>query len=66
MQGYEITLNIYAENEAEAESARKSLIGFISEHAKHGRAVTGKKICTAVSRWDKNPLIKRKIIDFLK
>jgi hypothetical protein len=66
MKGYPITLNIYAENEAEVEQARKALVAFISQHAQQGRAVTGKKIAEAVSRWDKNPFVKNQIINFLK
>ena len=66
MQGYPITLNIYAESAEEAEEARTALVGFIREHAKHGRAVTGKKIADAVSRWDRNPIVKHKIVEFFK
>lgn len=66
MQGYPITLNIYADNEQEADDARNALITFISQHAQQGRAVTGKKIAAAVSNWDKNPLIKSQIINYFK
>ena len=64
MKGYPITFNIYAESEQEAEEARMAIVAFIGEHAKHGRAVTGKKIAQAVSNWDKNPLVKNQIIKF--
>lgn len=66
LQGFEIKFNIYAENEQEVVDARNAIINFINEHAKHGRAVTGKKIADAVKMWDKNPFIKNKIIDFFK
>lgn len=66
MQGFEIKFNIYAEDEQEAMTARNAIISFIDAHARQGRAVTGKKIVDAVSRWDKNPFIKSKIIDFFK
>lgn len=66
LQGFEIKFNIYAENEQEADEARNAIISFINAHAKHGRAVTGRKIADAVKMWDKNPFIKSKIIDFFK
>lgn len=66
MKGYPITFNIYAEDEQEAELARTAIVAFIGEHAKHGRAVTGKKIAQAVSNWDKNPIVKSQIINFFK
>ena len=64
MKGYPITFNIYAESEQEAEEARMAIVAFIGEHAKHGRAVTGRKIAQAVSNWDKNLLVKNQIIKF--
>lgn len=66
MKGYPITLNIYAENEAEVEQARKAIVSFINQHAQQGRAVTGRKIAEAVSNWDKNPFVRNQIINFLK
>ena len=64
MKGYPITFSIYAESEQEAEEARMAIVAFIGEHAKHGRAVTGRKIAQAVSNWDKNLLVKNQIIKF--
>lgn len=64
MQGYELKFNIYANNEAEVEEARKAIVSFINQHAMSGRAVSALKIADAVSRWDKNPLIKSKIIEY--
>jgi hypothetical protein len=64
MKGFPITFNIYAESEQEAEEARMAIVAFIGEHAKHGRAVTGRKIAEAVSNWDKNLLVKNQIIKF--
>lgn len=66
MKGYPLTVNIYAENEAEVEEARKAIVAFINSHAQQGRAVTGKKIAEAVVRWDKNPFVKNQIINFLR
>lgn len=66
MKGYEIKFNIYAESEQEAEDARLALVGFISEHAQAGRAVTGKKIAEAVKNWKGNALIRQRIINYFK
>ncbi|MBP5545720.1 MAG: hypothetical protein J6X59_00350 [Bacteroidales bacterium] len=66
MQGFEIKFNIYAENAEEATVARNAIVGFIDTLAKQGRAVRGRKIAEAVARWDKNPFIKSKIIEFFK
>ncbi len=66
LQGYEIKLNIYAESPQEAEQARQALIGFISQHARHGRAVRGSKIVEAISKWERNPFVKSQIIKFLR
>lgn len=64
LQGFPITFNIYALDEQEAEEARMALIAFIGQHAREGRAVTGKKIAQAVARWDQNPLVRNQIIKF--
>ena len=66
MKGYPITFNIYADSEQEAEEARMAIISFIAQHARQGRAVTGKKIAQAVGKWDKNPLVRNQIINFFK
>lgn len=66
MSGFEIRFNIYAETQAEADAARQAIINFIAEHAKQGRAVTGKKIVNALSRWKDNILVRNKIIDYFK
>ena len=64
MNGFEIKFNIYAKDEQEVAMAREAIVHFINTHAQHGRAVTGRKIAEAVSRWDSNPFIKRKVIEF--
>lgn len=66
LQGFPITFSIYAENEQEAQEARDAIVAFITSHAVHGRAVTGKKLTQALRGWDKNPFIKNQVINFLK
>ena len=64
LQGFDIKFQVYANNEAEAEEARKAIVGFINQHAMSGRAVSALKIADAVSKWDSNPFIKSKIIEY--
>ena len=66
MQGYELKINIYAENEAEIEETRQALATFINLHAQQGRAVSAKKITQAVNNWEKNPIVRNAIINFFK
>ena len=65
MEGYEIRFNIYANSQDEVDKARDTLVGFISQNARCGRAVTALKIAEAVSRWDENPIVMNKIIKYL-
>jgi len=66
MRGYPITFNIYAESEEEAEAARRAITDFIAQHARQGRAVTGEKIARAVGGWERNPIVRSRIIDYFK
>jgi hypothetical protein len=66
MKGYPITFNIYAESEQEAEEARMAIVAFIGQHARQGRAVTGRKIAQAIANWDKNLIVKNQIINYFK
>ncbi len=66
MKGYEIRFNIYAENEQEVEEARQAICAFIKSHADQGRAVTAKKVTGALAKWDSNPIVKNRVINYLK
>ena len=66
LRGFPLTVNIYAYDEREVEEARKALADFISAHAKENRAVTAKKIAQAVNDWDRNPIIRSKIIKYFQ
>ena len=63
---YPISFEIYAHSPQEAEEARMAIIAFIGLHARHGLAVTGEKIAKAISNWDKNPIVRNKIIEYFK
>ena len=66
LKGFPITFNLYAENEQEVEEARFVITEFINTNAKQGRAVTAKKVANALAKWDKNPFIKNRIINYLQ
>jgi hypothetical protein len=66
MKGFPITFNIYAESEQEAEEARMAIVAFIGQHARQGRAVTGRKIAQPIANWDKNLIVKNQIINYFK
>lgn len=66
LQPFRISFELYAYDEQEAEEARMAIVTFIGQHAKQGRAVTGRKVTQAINNWDKNPLVKSQIINYFK
>ena len=66
LKGYPIAFNIYAASEQEAEECRRAIISFIGLHAAQCRAVTAKKVTEALNNWDKNPIVRNRIIDYFK
>lgn len=66
LKGFPISFNIYAENEEEVEECRKAIISFIGLHASQCRAVTARKVATAINNWEKNPIVKNNIINYFK
>lgn len=66
MNGYKIELQIYAENEQEAENGRKALVSFIEIMRQHGAAVRGNKLVEAVQGLQSNQFIKNQIINFFR
>lgn len=66
MIGYKIELQIYAENEQEAENGRKALVSFIEIMRQNGAAVRGNKLQEAVKRLESNQFIKNQVINFFR
>lgn len=66
LKGFPLSFNIYAESAEEAEECRKAIVTFITLHATQCRAVTARKVTEALRNWDKNAIVKRKIIDYFK
>ena len=66
MQGFEIKFNIYANSEEEVELARRAIVGFISENAEQGRAISAAKIAEIIPQWKNNALIRQHIENFFR
>ena len=65
LQGLPITFNIYANDEQEVEVLRFVITEFIRINAEQGRAVSANKVAEALRSWDRNPIIKNRIISYL-
>lgn len=61
-----ISLNIYADTDDEAERGRKAIIQFINIMGQHGAAVSGDKIAEAMAMLNSSPFIMTQIIHFFK
>lgn len=61
-----ISFNIYADSDKEAEKGRKAIIQFIDEMGQHGAMVSGDKIAEAVAKMNSNPFVASQIIKFFK
>ena len=66
MDGYQLSFNVYAENEAEVADARAAIVEFIASHAREGRAVTAHKIAGAIRSLADNPYVRKRIENYLK
>lgn len=66
MQVFPITINIYAENEQEADAARHALGGFVDQMGQQGIAVTGNKIADGIARWQRNAFVRQQIINHFR
>lgn len=61
-----ISFNIYASSDEEAERGRKAITQFISIMGQHGAKVSGNKIADAIAKLNSSPFIASKIIQFFK
>lgn len=61
-----ISLNIYADTDEEAERGRKAMIQFINIMGQHGAMVSGDKLHEAMSHIGDNSFIMSQIISFFK
>lgn len=61
-----ISLNIYADTDEEAERGRKALVQFINIMGQHGAMVSGDKLFEAIGHIGDNSFIMAQIINFFK
>ena len=66
MKALDINFQIYAEDENEVAELRQTIIWFINLHRANGRAVTARKVSDAIKRWDKNVIVRNRIIEHFK
>lgn len=62
----QISFNIYADSDEEAEKGRKAIIQFINIMGQHGAMVSGDKIADAVSKLGENSFVFSQILNFFK
>lgn len=62
LKGYSLTFNVYATSEEEVAECRSAIIDFIKCHADSGRAVTANKITEGIRNWERNPIVRNRII----
>ena len=62
----QITFNIYASSDEEAERGRKAIIQFINIMGQHGAMVSGEKLASAISKLNSSPFIFSQILNFFK
>lgn len=61
-----ISFNIYAATDEEAERGRSAIVKFITIMGQHGAMVSGHKLDQAVKRLYNSPFITSEIIKFFK
>lgn len=61
-----ISFNIFAKDDDEAERGRKAIVKFISIMGQHGAKVSGDKLYDAVAMLNNSPFITSQIIKFFK
>jgi len=61
-----ISFNIYAKDDAEAEKGRKAIVKFINILGSQGAMVSGDKLHEAVGMLNTSPFVTSQIIKFFK
>lgn len=63
---FPISFEVYACDAQEVENLRMAIVDFIGAHAKQGRPVLAGKAAQAISNWDKNPIVRNRIIQYFQ
>ena len=62
----QISFNIYADSDEEAEIGKNAIVKFINIMGQHGSKVSGRKLHDAVKMLNTSPFITSQIIKFFK
>lgn len=54
MRGFQVSFNVYADSQVEADDLSSVIKAFIGEQAQQGRAVTAKKVADAIKKYKDN------------
>lgn len=58
MKPYKVEIFLYAENEAEAQTAAKAAYNFVKSNYEAGVLVTAKKFAEIVNKFGNNPIVR--------
>lgn len=61
---FPISFEVYAYDAQEVEDLRTAIVDFIGQHARCGRPVTAGKTAKAIREWDRNPIVRNKVIQY--
>ena len=63
---FPVSFEVYAYDAQEVEDLRMAVVAFIAAHAKQRRPILAGKAARAIANWDKNPIVRNKVIDYFK
>ena len=63
---FPITFEVYAYDAQEVEELRSAIVEFIATNAQRKVPILAGKAAQGIRNWDKNPLVKSKIIDYFR
>lgn len=57
-----ISFNVWANSEEEADELKHEICAFIDFHGRQGRKVTASKLTDAIRKWENNALVRQSVI----
>jgi len=57
MKGFNVSFNVFADSQEEADKASMAIRQFIDNNAKQGIAITANKLVEAIGKWGNNFLV---------
>lgn len=59
---FPVTFEVYAYDAQEVEELRKAIVDFIGYHAQRNLPILAGKAAEGIRKWDKNPIVRNRII----